>query len=415
MAENHPKRVAIYTHDTFGLGHVRRCLHIARALAKKEPDVAILMITGSPALHAFKNMPANMDVIKIPTVVKTGCKESHPSHLPLSVKEVTKFRSHLVKHALGAFQPDVFLVDNFPLGSRKELLPALELLESMPCRTILGLRDILDKPEVVQANWREKNIYSILDQYYDHIIVYGHPEILNIKKAYALPENISEKMHYCGYVTDPVPPSAISEQKLKEMGLIRPFVLVTVGGGGDGLPIIKAFLEAMPDIPSISALVVTGPLMGRSDRAEVEKLAERSQRVILQDFLVDLPRYIAAADIVVTMGGYNTISEILLLRKKVIVIPRNWCYGEHASKENSVMEYEQLIRAQALERMGLADLIQPEQLEPSLLANKIENLLSQPQTTCEVPFEMLGAENAASLIASNIYLENEQCRNLNNQ
>ncbi len=406
MTENEPKRLAIYTHDTFGLGHVRRCLHIARALAKKEPDIAILMITGSPALHAFKNIPANMDVIKIPTVVKTGQKESHPSHLPLSVKEVTKFRSRLVRQALIAFKPDVFLVDNFPLGSRKELLPALETLKDMSCRTFLGLRDILDKPEIVQANWQEKNIYSILDQYYDHIFVYGHPEILNIKKAYALPEHISEKVQYCGYVTDPVPPPTIPEQTLTDMGLSRPFVLVTVGGGGDGLPIIKTFLEAMPEIPMINALVVTGPLMGRSDRAEVERLAERTQRVILQDFLIDLPRYMAAADIIVTMGGYNTISEILLLRKKVIVIPRNWCYGEHASKENSVMEYEQLIRAQALERMGLADLIQPEQLEPSLLAGKVENLLAQPQGNCEIPFEMHGAENAAGLIASSIYMEN---------
>ena len=44
-------RIAVFTHDTFGLGHVRRCLHILGSLAESAPDTALLLITGSPSLQ----------------------------------------------------------------------------------------------------------------------------------------------------------------------------------------------------------------------------------------------------------------------------------------------------------------------------------------------------------------------------
>ena len=41
-ASSHPAlRIAIYTHDTFGLGHVRRCTQITHALARAAPDATV--------------------------------------------------------------------------------------------------------------------------------------------------------------------------------------------------------------------------------------------------------------------------------------------------------------------------------------------------------------------------------------
>ena len=131
-------RIAIFTHDTFGLGHVRRCLHFARALAERDASAAILLITGSPALLAFRSLPGNMDVVKIPTVARTGAREYRPPHLPLPLDEVTGMRSRLTSEAVRGFAPDVFLVDNFPLGSRGELLPVLRELKKTGLFTLPG-------------------------------------------------------------------------------------------------------------------------------------------------------------------------------------------------------------------------------------------------------------------------------------
>src|SRR5687767_3515569 len=145
-------RLALFTHDTFGLGHVRRSVRIMRALAEAEPDAAQLLVTGSPALHAMADLPPHADYVKVPTTVKTGARGNQPPHLPIPPAERGRLRADLIREAVLGFAPDVFLVDNFPLGSQGELLPTLKALRATPTRIMLGLRDVLDAPEAVRAD-----------------------------------------------------------------------------------------------------------------------------------------------------------------------------------------------------------------------------------------------------------------------
>lgn len=364
-------------------------------LSRKSPDAALLMITGSPALHAFRDLPANADVLKIPTIVKTGTEDSQPPHLPIGVEAVTALRRDLILQALATFRPDVFLVDNFPLGSRKELLPALRALRAAGCRTIVGLRDIVDMPETVRAHWRRDGVYEALASYFDRILVYGTPEILDIVEAYDLPPEVGCKVHYCGYVAPTMARRPKPCEVRAEMGLPAPYVLATVGGGGDGLPLISDFLRAMHLLPDLAALVVTGPLMGAGERAKVEVLASQNGRVVLRDYLQDLPRYMAAAEAVVAMGGYNTVAEIVVQQCPAVVVPRTWRYGEHASRGTVVAEGEQLVRAQALARLGQAEFIHPDALTPQGLAEKISAALGRPKAEGAASIDTGGAARAA--------------------
>src|SRR5262245_34027215 len=93
-------RIAIFTHDTFGLGHVQRSLHVMRALSERAPRAALLFITGSPALSLLEGLPENADYVKIPTIAKTGSKGFRPPHLPIAMKEVTLLRERLIQEAL---------------------------------------------------------------------------------------------------------------------------------------------------------------------------------------------------------------------------------------------------------------------------------------------------------------------------
>lgn len=231
QSNNNSPRIAIYTHDTFGLGHVRRCMHIIQCLAKRAPKSALLFITGSPVSQIMKDLPPNADFIKIPTVVKTGTKRSQPAHLPLPLAEVQMFRENMILEVLKNFTPDVLLVDNFPLGSQRELMRALHLARRMSVRTILGLRDILDAPEVVQADWQRQGMYELIERYYEKLLVYGMQEIFDIAEAYRMPSGLAEKITYCGYVARNENLARNPEEVRKEWKVKGGPLLLATGGG----------------------------------------------------------------------------------------------------------------------------------------------------------------------------------------
>ena len=372
-------KIAVFTHDTYGLGHVRRSLHILGALSRRLPDASLLLITGSPLREPLRGLPPNADYVKIPTVVKTGSPQSQPPHLTLSVNEVTRLRGHIVRETVLGFSPDVFLVDNFPLGSLRELLPTLCELRGLPTRTVLGLRDILDEPAVIRSDWRRQEIYEVLDLYYDKILVYGMPEILDIIEAYSLPQRIAQKVRYCGYLTWNEPFDTRTDHFRQEFGGTGPLVLATGGGGGDAFPMLSLFLETLQELPRISSLVFSGPLMREADRAELHRKARAVSNVILKDFVPDLRAYLATADLVVSMCGYNTAAEIAVQRPRAIVIPRTWRYGEHASRAGSGSEGEQIMRARALERLGVVRVLELEGLKAKDFALAIESALAEPR------------------------------------
>jgi predicted glycosyltransferase len=392
-------RIAVFTHDTFGLGHVRRCLNIIQAVARHEPDAAVLLVSGCPVLPMVNDLPPNCDYVKVPTIVKTGSDGNKPPHLPLPLKELSAIRSALIAEAVVGFQPDVFLVDNFPLGSGRELLPALKALRDLGGHNVLGLRDIVDRPEIVIADWSKNGTYEVLESLYDRVLVYGMPEILNVAKAYQVPATVAARVHYCGYVAAPPPATEAAGKLREELGIINgPMLLGTTGGGGDGFPLLKTLLEALPLLPRLSAILVTGPMMSVSERSELECLADATSGVRLIEFVQDLRPYIAAADVVVAMAGYNTTAEIAAIRPRALLVPRTWRYGEHQSRNTAGQEWEQMLRARALEKLGLVDVLGPEDLKPLTLAQSISRLLTRPESEIHNGISLDGSDNAAAYI-----------------
>ncbi len=374
-------RICVYTHDTFGLGHIRRCLNIINELAIKMPQSAILLVTGSPALHYLTNLPPNVDIVKIPTIAKTGASGSLPSHLPLGPAQIAHIRSRIIKETVLSFQPDLFLVDNFPLGSNTELLPLLYELKKTATITILGLRDILDCPKVVKAEWRKRGIYDVLDRYYDKIFIYGDKKIFNAAAEYEMPKEVQKKVHFLGYLTrndnSHISPKAIRS----ELGIKGPFILATGGGGGDAFPLLETLIKTQKKQSDKTTLIFTGPLMGENDRNKLQALAANCKNIILRDFVTNLPAYMKACDLMVAMCGYNIAAEIINYRPKALVIPRNWRYGEHTKRTNVKKEKEQVMRAKVLQDHGIIHLLEAEDLSIENLGKAINNALKSKKST----------------------------------
>jgi predicted glycosyltransferase len=109
----------------------------------------------------------------------------------------------------------------------------------------------------------------------------------------------------------------------------RKLVIVTVGGiGTDGGDLLTAYLDALellsPETPIHSVLVV-----GTDFRPDViDEIRARSEGVTgpartfqIFSFIPELVEYLAAADAVVSRGGYNVVTEALSLGVRPIVVP----------------------------------------------------------------------------------------------
>lgn len=391
-----PPRIAFYTHDTFGMGHLRRCLNLIEALARRRPDAAILLVTGSPALGLVTGQPANVDVVKLPTIAPTGTAANRPQHLPIGMEGLIRMRRETIAKLVETFAPDVFVVDNFALGARRELLPTLDALRSTTTRTVLGLRDIVDDPDVIRRRWAKEGMAAVLRDFYDQLLVFGESDVFDAVRMYGLDPEIAAKTRHCGYVARR---GGKDGPGFDELGLPGPRILGMVGGGGDGLPLLQCLLGALERLPDCGALVLSGPLQGEADREEVLRAAEAlGPRVMVRHFVEDPTRLMSEADLVVSMAGYNSVAELLRQNARMLLVPRNWRYGEHARGTAAGVEMEQSLRARMLQQAGRADMLEPSALSPEGLAEAIRNALKRPHRAVGPELRFEGAEVAAEIL-----------------
>lgn len=363
-------RILLYSHDTYGLGHLRRSLLIASQVAKDIPRSRQLLLTGSMVAGAF-GLPPRLDMVKLPALSKRSNGKYISRTLPTTVEETINWRKDMILQAVENFKPDLILVDKVAAGVEGELLPTLNHLKTYSPKTkiVLGMRDIEDCPRSTVAEWEAKGVYKLLDDVYDAILLYGDRAIFDPVVEYKLSEKAAAKVIQCGYLRRGTDVRCAADVR-RELGVEeKPLVLVTVGGGGDGDHIVNQYLEMLEaydgDQLDFHSLIVTGPLMPEAKRKNLKQLAEKRD-VTFMEFTSDLPSYMAAADLVVSMAGYNTVCEILSLQKRALLIPR------------VNVRTEQLIRAQLLADSNWVSLLNPDQLTSQTLAKAITETLAKP-------------------------------------
>ncbi|MFC6668860.1 glycosyltransferase family protein [Marinobacterium aestuariivivens] len=176
------RRLLIYSHDSFGLGHLRRCRALAHALVEAYKDLSVLILTGSPIIGRF-DFKARVDFVRIPGVIKLHNGDYTSLALHIDLADTLALRESIILHTTRVFAPDIFLVDKEPLGLKGEVHSTLKMLHETPTRTILGLRDVMDAPELLTEEWRNKGVFGELERLYDELWVYGTRAMGNPSKA----------------------------------------------------------------------------------------------------------------------------------------------------------------------------------------------------------------------------------------
>ncbi|MCX7961705.1 MAG: hypothetical protein N2653_09050 [Burkholderiales bacterium] len=381
-------RILIYSHDTFGLGHLRRCRTIAHALVDRFKQLSVLILSGSPIIGSF-DFRARVDFVRIPGVIKLRNGEYTSLNLHLDIEQTLRLRGSIIRHTAEMFEPDLFIVDKEPLGLRGEVRETLEMLKPRGTRLVLGLRDVMDEPRALEPEWQRKNVLPALRDLYDEIWIYGLPQICDPLEGISLPIRVRQKMVYTGYLRREVPTWG-APPRLPEITQ-RPYLLVTTGGGGDGEALVEWVLRAYEHDPLLPypALLVLGPFMQPERQAEFMDRAARLKRVDCITFHSNLEALVARAAAVVAMGGYNTFCEVLSLDKRALLVPR------------TAPRLEQFIRTSRAASLGLVAMLADDgRYDPETMAAAIRNLPRQNRPSeVVVPGLLEGLENVARLVA----------------
>jgi len=391
-------RILIYSHDTFGLGHLRRCRTIAHSLVERFKGLSVLILSGSPIIGSF-DFRARVDFVRIPGVIKlhNGNYESLGLHIALD--QTMAMRAAIIRHTAEAFRPDLFLVDKEPIGLKGEVVPTLKMLKGMGTRLVLGLRDIMDDPQVLSREWKHKNVMPVLQNLYDDIWVYGLEEIAEPLAGIACPASVERKMVYTGYIRRTL--GSVDRPRDLPFGE-EPYLLVTVGGGGDGMAVVDWVLSAYEHDPAIpcNALIALGPFMATARQREFHARADRIPRVRTVTFDTHLEYLMANAAGVVAMGGYNTFCEILSFDKPAVLIPR------------VAPRREQLIRAKRVSELGIMRMLDIDRAnDPAVMATALRGLARQPRPSTRGAGAMLkGLETIDRLAARHLPVRRRRAR-----
>jgi len=400
---DYPLRVFLYSHDSVGLGHLRRNLAIAGEIGTTFPRSNILIVTGSPCATQFP-LPANTDLVKIPSISKNEQGKYITQSFSGSLESTLKFRSDMILEAFRSFAPTMIIMDHQLLGLKGEALPMLKEAKKKGVLTIYGSRDIKDSPEAVTRHWSAADNRWALNECYDRICVYGMQDIFDPRIAYAPLLDQVKKVDFTGYIVPPM-----NRPVKKPVAGQRKKVLVTFGGGSDGAQRAKSYLQALATTPvHWNSHIITGPLMDGDLKRSIREQAKRIQpvgSVKVQRFHRNIPALLRQFDAIVSMAGYNSCAEILQSGIPAVLLPR------------SFPRKEQLIRATLMAQRGWVTVLPEEDPAPQKLLNAIETALGSSRhrqaaadlnglgRLCQVIYELL---QTAGLIENMAHLKPPQ-------
>ena len=378
-------RILMYSHDTFGLGHLRRCRAIAHALVERFKGLQVLIVSGSSIAGAFE-FRTRVDFLKIPSVIKLYNGEYTPLAEHTDLQDTLALRRSVIQSTAESFVPDILIVDKEPLGLRGELEPTLQWLKERGATLVLGLRDVMDSPALLDAEWARADVLAKMEALYDAVWVYGPGDFYDPLVGLDAPAGLRARLDWTGFLRRDVPSGPTPT-----LAAMPPdALLVTVGGGGDGAELMHQVIAAHDHDPTLDwpVVMVLGPFMKAEERDDLRRRAASHKALHLIDFDNRPEILMESAAGVVAMGGYNTFCEILSLDKRALIVPRV------RPRE------EQLIRARRAQALGLVDMLLPEEAaEPARLAEALRALPRRAVPSRAAPdLDLGGLDRVADLV-----------------
>jgi predicted glycosyltransferase len=357
-------RYLFYSHDGYGLGHVRRNTLITRAVLEIDPGAQVSLVTGLDVRPRWALPTGQVRVHRVPALLKATDGSFRQERL--SFGDAVRERERVFEALVDEERPDVVVVDRHPYGTAGELRRGLDLARRRGSALVLALRDVLDEPSVVREEMRGGG-WADVEDVYDDVLVYGGRHFVDHEAEYGL----MLPPHYCGWVVQPPGPSRSGSN----------LFVVAAGGGGDGAAVFELGARLLNHRRDLVGLFAPGPY------ADAEALRRLSELVSGGACVVNpwdaCGRWFSRAGAILCAAGYNSTLEALAAGRRPILMPRR------------NPRREQPIRAEWLAGLGLADVV-----EPGADPVGVASLLRGPRVLDEGALEAAGidldgARNAA--------------------
>lgn len=375
-------KIVHYCQHVLGIGHFFRSLEICKALKGHE----VYLVTGGPRIDT--PLPPHVREVKLPgLMMDRDFKNLFTTDDDRSVDQVKKERRQLLLQLFEEGTPGLFIVELYPFGRkafRFELDPILQGIRNKELprsRVVCSLRDILVEKE--EFLLYEKRVVSVLNSYFDALLVHADSSVIKLDETFSSTGDIAIPIVYTGFVTPkPVPHARIRFRQQLGIGERELLVVASAGGGKVGFPLLHAVMQAVQFVEirdSLHLHVFAGPFMSEEEFERLKSLSSKRMQVFR--FTPDFLSYLAAADLSVSMTGYNTCMNILAAQVPALV----WPFSQNR---------EQRLRAERLSRLGTLEAIDDDDLEPTHLATIMGRTLSR-RSRAPATIDLEGAANTA--------------------
>ena len=379
-------KIILYCQYVWGMGHLFRSLEIARALS----DHQVILVAGGREVDV--ELPEHVTLVRLPGLYMDEqfttlmAEDAHQS-----VEYIQHQRKVILMSLFKQHQPDVFMIELYPFGRTAfgfELQPLLDWIHMGrygDIKVVCSLRDIL--VEKRKQEFYEERVINMLHTYFDLLLIHSDDQLLTLDETFSRMNDIQIPVVYTGFVAQKADPAA-GRQLRQELGIgsAEKLVVVSAGGGRSGYGLLNCILDAYPLIDqtdSVRIEMFAGPFR---EPDEFKKLVEKAAtgirvRLYTRRFL----DYLSAADLSVSLAGYNTCMNLIAARVPALIYP----YSN---------QQEQPLRVAKIDKLIPMKILRDKDIEPQRMSIYIHEMLLEPHPAEPVAVNLDGAVHTAKYL-----------------
>ena len=371
------KKILFYCQSSLGIGHTIRSLRIAEGLSQ---SFDVHYLDGGERIPNLEFPPA-IDRIELPAIVSDPDFNTVRAVDPeLDVDSAIALRRNIILEALERLEPEIVLVELYPFGRgrfRAELDPLLERAKNRGSKTVCSVRDILTKRS--DRDHFERKVVKRMNQFFDLLLVHSDPDFQRLDDTFGRLDDVDAEICYTGYVVPEIAARTPQDEQT---------IIASIGGGRFGHELAEAVVNAaglLADRIPHQFQLYTGPFCPSKVVDHLRRLACDCRNLQIERFTPDLHQKLMAADLSISMGGYNTMMNVIATGVRAMIM---------GCTNNGGMD--QVERVTKLAGLGAIEAIAPGDLEPGVFSNKIINCLNTKHTPATLDID--GVNKTAQML-----------------
>jgi predicted glycosyltransferase len=376
-------KIIFYCQYVWGMGHLFRSMEVARALAGHE----VILVAGGREIEV--RLPPHVTCVRLPGFyMDEQFTTLIPEDPDKAVEDIQRQRREMLFSLFTGHKPDLLVIELYPFGRTLfgfELQPLLDAIRQGrfgKVKVVCSLRDILVEKRDQAAY--EARVLSNLSAHFDLLLIHSDPELMPLDETFSRVDDIRIPIFYTGFVAQKIKPGA--GKRLRQelaLGPREKLIVASAGGGRSGYTLLSNLigaLDRLPDSKKIRMEMFAGPFR---DERELKKLSAHSnERIRVRRFSGRFLDYLSAADLSVSLAGYNTCMNLLVTRTPALVYPY-------------LRQREQPMRVAKIKNYLPMKILTEADMGPDLLAGHMLQMLQASRPSQRVALNLEGAENTA--------------------